>query len=76
MSDSKQLVKAINKKIASGHFVSELTVAMAATILAIDGIEAALKFVENYPSSLPSVEAASKRYLDDQLTSPLNNWHD
>uniref|UniRef100_A0A6H1ZBL8 Uncharacterized protein n=1 Tax=viral metagenome TaxID=1070528 RepID=A0A6H1ZBL8_9ZZZZ len=68
MNDSRQLVKAINKKIASGHFVSELTVAMAATILAINGIEAALEYVENFPQTPPSIEASFDCYLDGQLT--------
>ena len=68
MTDSKRLIKSINEKIASGHFVSELTVAMAATILAVNGIEAAIEYVEGLPNASPSIEAAFECYLDDQLT--------
>jgi len=46
-------------------YVPAHQVAMAATILQVNGIDAALQFVQGMPQSKPSIQAAFEFYLEE-----------
>ncbi|MFH0938206.1 MAG: hypothetical protein V1899_02860 [Planctomycetota bacterium] len=64
MSDSRKLVTAIRER-QKQVYVSELQVRMAATILACNGIDAAIEFVAKMPNAVMPIEAAEEMWLDD-----------
>jgi len=61
--DTKRLTKALELH-RQQYYLTDLQVAMAATILSVNGIKAALEYVEGLPDSVPSPEAAFQFHLE------------
>lgn len=61
--DTRHLIKALESHRQQSYLTSQ-QVAMAATILAVDGIEAALVYVDGLPDSKPSLQAAFEFHIE------------